>query len=210
MATIHKATLTPSKMELLKQWLPNQPWFIGNMPTDLVRIGSFRFDDPDGEVGIETLLVTNGSAIFQIPLTYRGSALEGADLCLIGTMEHSFLGKRWIYDAAGDPVYASALATTILTGLPQAEQSFEVEGKTHLIPESVRLQTTGIPDIEVPVINSVIPNNVGHVTTMSGADIEMTIIRVLNLVSRPPKQKILTASWGEHTTPVELAAVAQV
>ncbi|MDP9888614.1 CG0192-related protein [Pseudarthrobacter enclensis] len=208
MAIVHRATLTPSKMELLKQWLPSQPWFRGNALTDLARVGSFRFDDPDGEVGIETLLVASESAVFQVPLTYRGSPLQGADL--IGTMEHSFLGTRWIYDAASDPVYASALATTILTGQPQADQSFEVDGGFQLIPESVHLHSTGTPGTGVPVIDSVVPNTVGHVTTISAGDLELSIKRSLNRVERSLEQRILAATWDEQNTPVQLAAAARI
>ncbi|WP_420827519.1 maltokinase N-terminal cap-like domain-containing protein [Arthrobacter roseus] len=81
-------------MKLLAHWLPNQPWFRKSGPTNLGRVGSFRFDDPDGEVGIETLILKSESAVFQVPLTYRSCPLEDADPCLIGTLEHSFLGKR--------------------------------------------------------------------------------------------------------------------
>jgi hypothetical protein len=137
----------------------------------LTRLGSFRFDDPDGEVGIETILVASEGAVFQVPLTYRGSPLHSADLCLVGTMEHSFLGTRWIYDATGDPVYASALAATILTGQPQAHQSFEVDGRLELIPESVHLRSTWTPDTKVPVIGLAVPDTVGDVTTIHAKDL---------------------------------------
>ncbi|WP_426976450.1 maltokinase N-terminal cap-like domain-containing protein [Pseudarthrobacter sp. O4] len=69
MAIVHRATLIPSKMKLLTRWLPNQPWFKENGPTNLGRVGSFRFDDPDGEVGIETLIIASESAVFQVPMT---------------------------------------------------------------------------------------------------------------------------------------------
>jgi hypothetical protein len=209
MAIVHRVALTPSKMELLKQWLPNQMWFRGNGPTNLVRVGSFRFDDPDGEVGIETILVASESAVFQVPLTYRGSPLQGADLCLVGTMEHSFLGTRWIYDATGDPVYASALAATILTGQPQAAQSYEVDGRLELIPESVHLRSTGTPDTRVPVIGSAVPDTVGDVTTIHAEDLELSISRALNLVQRSVGERILTATWDEQTKPVLLASVVR-
>jgi hypothetical protein len=209
MAIVHRATLTPSKMELLDQWLPNQPWFRGNGSMNLVRVGSFRFDDPDGEVGIETLLVASEGAVFQIPLTYRGSPLRGADMCLVGTIEHSFLGTRWIYDAAGDPVYASALAATILTGQPQADQSFEVDGKMELIPESVHLQSTGTPNTRVPVIGSSVPDTLGDVTTIHAEDLELSVCRALNLVESPLGQRILTATWDHQTRPVQLASVVR-
>ncbi|MBT2533057.1 hypothetical protein J7E83_13185 [Arthrobacter sp. ISL-48] len=96
MALIHTATLNPSKIELLRMWLPNQPWFGEGEPTDLRRLGSFRFDDPDGEVGIETLLITSKGAVFQVPLTYRDTPLQEAEASLIGTSEHSVLGRRWV------------------------------------------------------------------------------------------------------------------
>lgn len=206
MAIVHRATLTPSKMELLQQWLPNQTWFAENGPPDLKRVGSFRFDDPDGDVGIETILVASGSAVFQVPLTYRGSPLPGADLFLIGTMEHSFLGTRWIYDAAGDPVYVSALAVTILTGEPQADQSFEVEGRLESIPESVHLQSTGTPDVSVPTICSTVSDTVDGVTTIHAGELDLSVSRVLKLVEETLEQRVLTATWSEQTMPVQLAS----
>jgi hypothetical protein len=194
-------------MELLEQWLPNQQWFRGIGPMKLARVGSFRFDDPDGEVGIETLLVANGGAVFQVPLTYRGSPLPGADPCLVGIMEHSFLGTRWIYDAAGDPVYASALAATILTGQPQADQYFEVDGKMEIIPESVHLQSTGTPNTRVPVMCSAVPDTIGEATTIHAENLEMSVRRALNLVGSPLGLRTLTATWDQQTTPVQLASL---
>lgn len=56
------ATLVPTKLELLAAWLPGQAWFAGDA-ADLKRVASYRFADPDGEVGIETLLVASSSQI---------------------------------------------------------------------------------------------------------------------------------------------------
>jgi hypothetical protein len=50
MALLHNATLTPTKRELLTSWLPTRPWFDGEVDRDPA--GSFRLDDPDGEVGM--------------------------------------------------------------------------------------------------------------------------------------------------------------
>ena len=48
------ATLTPSKRELMAAWLPTRPWYDG---ADRKPVGSFRFDDPAGEVGMEGFLL---------------------------------------------------------------------------------------------------------------------------------------------------------
>src|ERR1700710_2202585 len=99
MALLHRATLQPSKLELLQDWAPTQPWFDGDRSAELVTVAAYRFDDPEGEVGIETLLVRAGDGpVLQVPLTYRAAPLDGGDAWLIGTMQHSVLGQRWTYD----------------------------------------------------------------------------------------------------------------
>ena len=104
MAIIHRATITPTKLELLDEWLGED--LAGS--DELQQVASYRFDDPAGEVGIEALLVTRGGAVRQAVLTYRAAPLDGAEDHLITTMDHSALGQRWIYDAQGDPVAIAA------------------------------------------------------------------------------------------------------
>jgi hypothetical protein len=210
MAVIHTATLHPSKIELLSIWLPKQPWFREGEETDLERLGSFRFDDPDGEVGVETLLVASKGAVFQVPLTYRDSPLQAAEASLIGTTEHSVLGRRWVYDAAGDPVYASTLATTILTGQPQANQMLEVDGQFKLIPETVHLRGFGGSSTDLPVVPSADTETMGGVTTIRGEHLDLSVNRQLNLSGWTSGQKILTATWAGQTVPVQLASATEV
>jgi hypothetical protein len=127
MAVIHRTTLTPGKLELLAAWLPRQPWYQGTAgEPELAKAGGFRLDDPDGEVGIEFIVVTDTSGgapvSYLVPLSYRGAPLPGADQALIGTGVHGVLGPRWIYDGAHDPVVVGQLLA-LLQGRaePQAQ-----------------------------------------------------------------------------------------
>src|SRR3954469_20903663 len=104
MAIFHRATITPTKAEVIAAWAPTRSW--GPLATDPIDIiGSYRFDDPDGRVGMETHLITAGGCLFQVPLTYRDEPLDNAEDALIGEMQHSVLGTRWVYDGLGDPKF---------------------------------------------------------------------------------------------------------
>jgi Maltokinase N-terminal cap domain len=124
MAVIYHTTITPTKIELLAGWLPSRPWYDGPPRPALAEAGGFRLDDPQGEVGIEFMVVTETSEgrerTYLTPMTYRGDRLEGADHALIGTTDHGVLGKRWVYDAAGDPVAVAELIA-LLAGRAQAQ-----------------------------------------------------------------------------------------
>ncbi|MDQ1042918.1 1,4-alpha-glucan branching protein [Streptomyces sp. V4I2] len=125
MAVIHRTTLKPTKLELLTAWLPTRPWYSGG-PGDpeLTKVGGFRLDDPEGEVGIEFMVVTDTSAThpvtYLVPLTYRGAPLDGAEDALVGTMEHGVLGQRWAYDGCHDPVLVAELLA-LIEGRAQAQ-----------------------------------------------------------------------------------------
>lgn len=118
MPKIHQgATLTPHFRDFLPQWIAGQPWYLGVGVPSLTAIGFYRLEDPAGEVGIETHLVSDGAEIYQVPMTYRGAPLTEpvspkADP-LIATAEHSELGTRWIYDATADPVWAAELIALV-------------------------------------------------------------------------------------------------
>ncbi|MEV5884227.1 1,4-alpha-glucan branching protein [Streptomyces sp. NPDC052020] len=125
MAVIHRTVLTPTKLELLTSWLPSRPWYHGGRAEpELTTAGGFRLDDPQGEVGIEFIVVTDASgarpASYLVPLTYRGARLDGADHALVGTMEHGVLGQRWAYDGCHDPVLVAQLLA-LIEGRVQAQ-----------------------------------------------------------------------------------------
>jgi hypothetical protein len=129
MATIHRTTMVPTKLDLLRDWLPRQLWYrsTGTQP-QLTRSGGFRLDDPAGEVGIEFMFVTDGmdggGTTYSVPLTYRGAPLPEAGEGLVGTSEHGVLGRRWIYDAAHDPVAVTQLLA-FLCGETEAQHQNE-------------------------------------------------------------------------------------
>ncbi|MFE8940643.1 1,4-alpha-glucan branching protein [Streptomyces sp. NPDC007872] len=136
MAVIHRTTMQPGKTELLAAWLPTRPWYAagadGPRP---VRAGGFRLDDPEGEVGIEFMVVTDGTGpdavAYQVPLTYRADPLAGAGHALVGTAEHGVLGKRWVYDGVHDPVLVERLHA-LLAGRaePQAQTATDTPDPT--------------------------------------------------------------------------------
>ena len=131
------ATLTPGKLDLIKAWLPSQAWYKGGEGADAEVVGSFRFVDPQGEVGIETFLIRSGGRTYQVPLTYRGEPLDDAAEYEVGEMEHSVLGHRWVYDAVGDPVYSDELNRVIREADTEAELSIPR-------PKTVTVEGSGV------------------------------------------------------------------
>jgi hypothetical protein len=153
MAIVHNTTMNPTKLELLAAWLPGQPWFSGSgRDPELTMVGGFRLDDPLGEVGIEFMLVSDGSVVYQVPMTYHGRELPGADGRLIGTSEHGVLGGRWIYDGIRDPVLVAQLVALI-----QGEVQAQAQSVSHTPDPAVTSQpVTGGP---LAAISSVVTSD---------------------------------------------------
>jgi hypothetical protein len=186
MALLYRADLVPSKLELVAGWAPKQPWFAGDKGAPLATVASFRFDDPDGQVGIETLLVRAGDGpVMQVPLTYRNEELPGAEGHFLGTMEHSVLGTRWTYDGLGDPVYLGELARVILTGDTQVELWIEIDG----------VMTRREPTATVA--------GSGHETAPDLDGVSVDIVRVPGSAEGGPW--VLTGTWTDHPESTVLA-----
>lgn len=198
MAIIHRATITPTKLELLAAWLPGRSWFAGS--SELVRVAAGRFDDPAGEVGIETMLVRSGDGpALHVPLTYRGAPLAGADEHLIGTLDHSALGKRWVYDATGDPVYLAALVETIRSGGHEAAEEFE-DGAVR--QADLKLAGSGAADVRPA--GPVLAHEDGDPTVIRTRTATLTVNRVPLIPVDPSDDGVLTACWPGQETPVVL------
>ncbi|MDG4780247.1 hypothetical protein O7614_11410 [Micromonospora sp. WMMD961] len=213
MALLHRATLRPTKLDLLAAWLPAQSWFAGPIGepaaltgADLTGRGAYRFDDPAGEVGIETMLVgTADGPVHQVPLTYRAAPLDGAEDWLVGTTEHSVLGTRWVYDGCADPVYVTALAHAILAGGGQAEQYFEVDGRREVREPTVTIVVSGAGAAEVPAIGAVRRVVDEDHTLIDTEAVELVVVRRPGTGSDGSAGAVLAGSWDGQPTTVPLA-----
>lgn len=136
MSDIFNAILNPGKLEVISAWLSKQAWAAEAdvAPDSLQKVTSYRFDDPEGKAGAEVHIVAAGDRVFQVPLTYRGAELAGAEKHLISTMEHSVLGKRWVYAGMGDPLFRQRLDHTIATAGTSAKQ-YRVDDEGNRIDE---------------------------------------------------------------------------
>ncbi|MET8283089.1 hypothetical protein [Micromonospora sp. NPDC005174] len=209
MALLHRATLRPTKLELLTTWLPGRPWYQGPAGVDVVSRGAYRFDDPAGEVGIETFLVSAGDGpVHQVPLTYRAAPLADADEWLVGTMEHSALGRRWVYDGCADPVYAAVLTHAVLSGAGQAEQYFEVDGRREVRPSTVTIAVDGgggdVP--EVGAIRQVVDEDDTVIVT---DPVEVVVVRRPVAGAVEARGVTLRGTWEGQPTAVPLAYVRE-
>jgi hypothetical protein len=185
MAIIHRATLVPTKVELIAAWLPAQPWFDGPA-ADAVAVGAYRFDDPDGEVGVESHLVHVGGRLVHVPLTYRGAPLPGAEEWLVGTTEHSVLGTRWVYDGPGDPVYRAELARVVREAGTEVRMWVETpEGRVEREP-TVRVRGSGA----------------------AGEGAEVVVVREPRPGLAAPTDGTLVGTWAGQDEPVVLAYLA--
>jgi hypothetical protein len=202
MAILHDATITPGKRDLMAAWLPTRSWFDGDQ--DRKPVGSFRFDDPAGEVGIEFFLLggTDGPTLL-VPMTYRAAALDGAEEHLIGTTEHSVLGPRWVYDACGDPVGTAALLSAIVTGGQEADLRIVRDGVVVRLDPTCRVVGSGTETDDVTV-DAVTVLDDGDPTLVRADDRELVVARVLG--PGVTGSETLTATWADGE-PVVVAAL---
>jgi hypothetical protein len=170
-------------------------------------IGSYRFDDPDGRVGMETHLVTAGGTLLHIPLTYRDEPLEGADEALIVEMQHSVLGTRWVYDGLRDPRLVIMLAAVAMTGQGEALGLAVYDGRWYIAPSNVRIQGGGWTQERVPVDGFEVGRDDATSSVLRNDRFELTVFR--RPVPGPLPAIGLTATWDGQPNPVVLAEVTE-
>ncbi|MBM6400663.1 maltokinase N-terminal cap-like domain-containing protein [Phycicoccus sonneratiae] len=180
MALLHEATISPRKDELVTPWLRTRPWWDGS--DERGPAGSFRLDDPRGTVGMECFLLgsASGSTLF-VPLTYRDTSLAGSDASLLGTMEHSVLGTRYVYDACADPVFVATVLDTIRSGGRQAELTVRRSDGTEVErPPDATASGEGVADVpRHDPLRPVSAVDGPDRTTVTAAGVALTVVRRL-------------------------------
>ena len=205
-ALFHRATITPTKGELIAKWAPTRPW--GTSAAGGIEvIGSYRFDDPEGRVGMETHLVAAGDAVLQVPLTYRDEPLGGADDALITEMQHSVLGTRWVYDGLRDPRFIIMLAAVAMTGQGEAVGMVVYDDRWYIAPSNVRIRGGGWAQERVPVDGFELSSDDAAASVLRNDRFDLTVFR--RPVPGPRPAIGLTATWDGHGETVVLAEVRE-
>jgi hypothetical protein len=118
-------------------------------------------------------------------------------------MTHTTLGDRWIPDGCSDPVYVTALVTTILTGGREADL-FRATADG-LVQEAVTTRVRGSgssPTAGVPVLHEPDVTHEGARTRID-AGLGITLLRTPTVGTA---RSLLTGTWPGQSTALLLAA----
>jgi hypothetical protein len=145
--------------------------------------------------------------VFQVPLTYRDEPLDGADGALITEMEHSVLGRRWVYDGLGDPRFVLMLAAVAMTGQGEALGLVVLDGRWHVAPTNVRIEGGGWGLDRVPVDGFELVSDEAAASVLRNDGFDLTVFRRPTVGPRPAIG--LTATWEGQPEAVVLAALRE-
>lgn len=203
MAIFHVATNTPPKSELIADWIHLQPWGpVAAGPIEM--LGGFHLDDPGGEVGMQVFVVGASGSYFQVPLTYRAKPQPDSEDALIGEMQHSVLGPRFVYDGLADERFVTVLAGVAASGYGQALGFAEHDGRWYSVPDEIVVRGHGSAAGRLAVDRfAAAPTDDAMIYTND--QIEMTVFR--RLIDRPMPDIGLSAAWDGQTSPQPLVAV---
>jgi hypothetical protein len=140
-----------------------------------------------------------------VPLTYRAEPLADGEPWLIGTLEHSVLGQRWVYDACGDPVYVATLAGTILSGGSQAQEFIEVDGRLKAREPLAQVVGSGSVEVDIEPIGSLTVQTDEGITFITDGRYELNVVRTPGSADVPASVETLSATWAGQPEPVVLA-----
>ena len=194
MAILYNVELSPGKIDLIEEWLPKQPWAKIDPGAKLSRVSSFRFDDPAGEAGVEFHLVKaadGDDTVYQVPLTYRGAPLAGAEEHLITEMDHPKLGHRWVYDGAADPVCVLETLRAIVTGGRSVDEFWQTDTGLEKNTDVAEAWGTSDPNLTIADLPEgeeadrvqVKVETVGDLTLAVFGEVKLGFLRVLSPVA---------------------------
>lgn len=207
MAILHQAQVVPTKLELLQSYLHTIEGLGVSDTDELTVLGAYRFDDPAGEVGIEThLLSSSDGRTLHIPLTYRAAPDSHLEPWLVGTTEHSVLGTRWCYDGVGDPVYQSALFRSITTNGTQARLEVLTDDGVVERKPTVHVRGSGGPDVDQRSKMRVSRSGVD--TTVRSAESVLTIHHAVGQHADAGRPH-LSGTWPGVSEPTVLATITK-
>jgi hypothetical protein len=199
MSIIHRTTLVPTKLELLASWLPSRPWYQGGAPEPLLaKVGGFRLDDPDGEVGLEFMAATDSSGdepvTYHVPLSYRGAPLPDGDGALIGTAEHGVLGRRWVYDGTRDPLLVTQLFALLL-----GEAEPQAQSINDTVDPSVTRSITGNIGVLPISVTDIADEARSTDITVRSTDAPQPLMLRVNRILRPSAPGLMAGTLGHVT-----------
>jgi hypothetical protein len=111
-----------------------------------------------------------------------------------------------VYDGCGDPVWAAALTTAILTGGTQAQMYFEENGGRVDVAPRMQVRGSGSPGTDLPEVSRVdsVTDEDG-VTLVRSGDLELVLARVVG--SRLEGEATLTGRVGDSAETSVLASL---
>jgi len=184
-AKFHVATNTPPKPVLIADWVREQPW-APSATAAVEVVGSIHLEDPDGEVGMQIYVVESDGAMFQVPVTYRDAPLPAAPAALIGTVEHSVLGLRYVHDGVYDDQLVTVLAGVASAGYGQSLGFAQHEGRWYAWPDELRLHGSGVLPEPLPVDRFTLEGDDGGRVVLQNDHLKLTLHRSLTEATLPP------------------------
>jgi hypothetical protein len=124
--------------------------------------------------------------------------LQSREASLLGTMEHSVLGTRYVYDACADPVFVATVLDTIRCGGRQADLLLKRADGTE-VARGPNAMANGDGVSSVPHHDPgqpVSPTDQSDRTTIAGPGFEITVMRRLE---EAPQGPALTGSFEGGT-----------
>jgi predicted trehalose synthase len=191
LAPAHRGIPMP---DYVNAWVSTQRWFgnKGQMPV-LRSIGHFSLDsvDPDVTIRVDLMLDTAslGLTLYQLPTTERAYELAGSANALITERKTGSDRARFIYDAAYDPIFASAVLSfmelqgvTSSTGTPAHDRTAASAHGEDLRPDSASPREAAVVSSRVLEGEQSNTSIVVHRTDATGTPTTPIICKIFRII----------------------------